>query len=151
MFTNSLKCIVGTQPIYVRAYRLPHSKIATVDKLIEDMLSQDVIEPSDSELNFPLILVPKPEGSMRPVIGYRELNMKTIPDRLPLPIISDILRSLGNTNKLFSTIDIKSAFWQIELDDASRPLTAFSIPTGQSTYLHETDEQCLTWFNWQHC
>ncbi len=77
------------------------------------MLSQNVMEPSDSEWNFPLILVPKPDGTMRPVIDYRELNQKTIPDRLPLPVISDVLRSLGTSDKLFSTIDIKSAFWQI--------------------------------------
>ncbi len=59
-----------------------------------------------------------PHGSLRcdhglrceAVIDYRELNKKTIPDRLPLPVISDILRSLGTSNKLFSTIDIKSAF-----------------------------------------
>ncbi len=94
------------------------------------MLSQDVIQPSDSEWNFPLLLVPKPGGTMRPVIDYRKLNEQTIPDRLPLPVISDILRSLGITNKLFSTIDIKSVFWQIELEEASRPLTTFSTPSG---------------------
>ncbi len=74
--------------------------------------------------------LPKPDGAMRPVIDYRKLNEQTIPDRLPLPVISDILRSLGTTNKLFSTSDIKSAFWQVELDEASRPLTAFSTPSG---------------------
>ncbi len=87
--------------------------------MIEDMLSHDVIEASDSEWNFPLILVPKPDGIMRPVIENRKLNKKTIPDRLPLPVISDVLRSLGTSNKLFSTSDITSAFWQIELDEAS--------------------------------
>ncbi len=60
----------------------------------------------------------------------QETYEQTIPDRLPLPVISDILRSLGTTNKLFSTMDIKSAFWQIELDEASRPLTIFSTPSG---------------------
>ncbi len=130
LLQHKIKLKPGTQPIYIPAYRLPHSKLATVDKLIDEMLSQDVIEPSDSEWNFPLKLVPKPDGIMRPVTDYRELNKKTIPDRLPLSVISDILRSLGTSNKLFSTIDIKSAFWQIELDAASRPLTAFSTPTG---------------------
>ncbi len=43
----------GTQPIFVPVYRLPHSKIAAVDKLIEDMLSQDVIEPNNIEWNSP--------------------------------------------------------------------------------------------------
>ena len=109
---------------------MPHSKLATLDKIIAEMLAQDVIEPSDSEWNFPLILVPKPDGSLRPVVDYRKLNEQTIPDRLPLPVISDILQSLGTGNKYFSTIDIKSAFWQIELEEDSKDMTAFSTPTG---------------------
>jgi len=127
---HHIKLRPGTQPIYIPAYRLPHSKLATVDKLINEMLEQDVIEPSNSEWNFPLILVPKSDGTMRPVIDYRELNKHTIPDRLPLPVISDILRSLGTENTLFTTIDIKAAFWQIELHEDSKDLTAFSTPTG---------------------
>ncbi len=59
------------------------------------MLAQDVIESTDSEWNFPLILVPKSDGTLRPVVDYRKLNEETIPDRLPLPVISDILHSLG--------------------------------------------------------
>ena len=98
---------------------MPHSRLATLDKIIAEMLTQDVIEPSDSEWNFPLILVPKPDGTFRPVVDYRKLNEKTIPDRLPLPVISDILHSLGTENKYFSTIDIKSAFLQIELVEGS--------------------------------
>ncbi len=98
------------------------------------MLDQDVIEPSNSEWNFSLILVPKSDGTMRPVIDYRELNKQTIPDRLPLPVISDILRSLGTENKLFTSLDIKSGFWQIELQEDSKDMTAFSTPTGHCRY-----------------
>ena len=94
------------------------------------MLIEVVIEPSDSPWNFPLILVSKPDGTVRPVIDYRQLNKHTIPDRLPLPLIADILRSLGTENKLFSTIDIKLALWQIELEDDSKDMTAFSTSTG---------------------
>ncbi len=68
------------------------------------MLPQDVIKPSDSEWNYPVIPVPKPDSTIRPVIDYKELNKKTIPDRLPLPVISYVLRSLGTTNKVFITI-----------------------------------------------
>ncbi len=69
------------------------------------MLAQDVIEPTDSEWNFPLILVPKPDGTLRLVLDYRKENEQTIPDILPLPVISDILHSLGTDNKYFSTTD----------------------------------------------
>ncbi len=55
---HQIKFKPGTQAIYIPAYRIPHSMLATVDKLINEMLSQDVIEPSNSEWNFPLILVP---------------------------------------------------------------------------------------------
>ena len=127
---HKIKLKEGTQPIYIPAYRMPHSKLATLDKIIAEMLAQDVIEPTDSEWNFPLILVPKSDGSLRPVVDYRKLNEHTIPDRLPLPVISDILHSLGTDNKYFSTIDIKSAFWQIELEEGSKDMTAFSTPTG---------------------
>ena len=92
--SNRIKLKLGTQPIYVPAYKMPHSKLATLDKIIAEMLSQDVIEPLDSEWNFSLILVPKPDGSMRPVVDYRKLNERTTPDRLPLPVISDIVHRL---------------------------------------------------------
>ncbi len=46
---HQIKLKPGTQPIYIPAYRIPHSILATVDKLINEMLSQDVIEPSNSE------------------------------------------------------------------------------------------------------
>ncbi len=82
-----------------------------LDKIIAEMLAQDIIEPSDSEWNFPSILQPRPDGTFRPVVDYRKLNERTVPDRLPLPVISDIFHSLGTENRYeyFSTIDIKSA------------------------------------------
>ena len=132
---HHIKLKPGTQPIYVPAYRLPHSKLAQVDRVINEMLSQEVIQPSCSEWNFPMILVDKPDGSVRPVVDFRKLNQKTIPDRIPLPVIADVLRSLGTENKWFSVIDIKSAFWQIELDKESREMCAFSTPTGHFEYL----------------
>ncbi len=128
LLLHKIKHKPETQPIYIPTYKQLHSKLATVDKMI-DVLSQDVIEPSDSKRNFPLMFVPKPDGTMRPMIDYRELNKKTLPDRLPLPVIQDVLRSLGTSNKLFNTINIKSAFGQIEIDEALRLLTTISTPT----------------------
>ncbi len=64
LLKHQIKLNPGTQPIYIPSYRLAHSKLATVDKLINETLSQDVIEPSDSEWNFLLILVPKSDGNM---------------------------------------------------------------------------------------
>ncbi len=48
---HQIKLKPGKKPIYIPAYRLPHSKLAVVDTLIQEMLDQDVIEPSNSEWN----------------------------------------------------------------------------------------------------
>ncbi len=53
-----------TNPIYIPAYIFPHSNLQVVDKLTDEMLSQDGIEPSNSDWNFPLILVPESDGTM---------------------------------------------------------------------------------------
>ena len=71
---HQVKLKSGTHPIYIPAYRLPHSQFATVEKLINEMLTQEVIEPNDSPWNFLPILEPKPDDTVRPAIDYRQLN-----------------------------------------------------------------------------
>ncbi len=84
---HQIKLNPVTHTIYIPAYRIPHSRLSIVDKLINEMLSQDVIETSNSEWNFPLILVSKSGGTMRPVIDYYTLHQQTIPYILPLSVI----------------------------------------------------------------
>ena len=94
------------------------------------MIHDEVIEESASPWNFPMILVPKSDGSWRPCIDFRRLNAATIPDRYPVPVLSDLLQSLGTENKVFSNIDLAQGFWQIEMEEKSKELTAFSTPDG---------------------
>ncbi len=54
-----------TQPVYIPAYRLPHSQMEVVDEQIQDMLKQGVIQHSRSPWNSPLFLVPKKDGQFR--------------------------------------------------------------------------------------
>ena len=118
------------RPSYVPAYRLPHSKRQAADDITHDLLSHDIIEPSYSPWNSPLLLVPKKDGTFRPVIDYRKLNSKTVPDRFPLPVLQDLLHDVGTGHSIFSTIDLTQGFYQVEMAPESRPLTAFSTPSG---------------------
>ena len=92
---HHIKLKPETQPIYVPAYRLPHSKRAIVDNQSKDMLDQGVIQHSHSQWSSPLFLLPKKDGTYRPVIDFRRVNQVTEDDRYPLPILSDLLMSLG--------------------------------------------------------
>ena len=128
--SHSIHLQPGAKPIYIPAYRLPHSRKDVLTTITNDMLNQDIIEPSTSPWNSPILLVPKKDGSFRPVIDYRQLNKITIPDRFPIPILKDLLQDIGAGHNFFSTIDLSKGFWQVELDTHSRPLTAFTTPSG---------------------
>ena len=73
------------------------------------------------------MLVPKCDGTIMFRIDYRKLNEVTIPDKHPLPNPEDTLGALGGA-KWFSTVDLKSGFYQILIKESDTPLTAFSIP-----------------------
>ncbi len=57
-----------------------------------------------------MFLVGKKDGSYRPVIDFQKVNALTVPDHYPLPILSDFLQSLGDSNTVLSSIDLLSGF-----------------------------------------
>ncbi len=93
------------------------------------MLAEGVIEPTISAWNFPLFMVPQKDGGSRPVVDYRRLNKLCKPEKFPLPLLQDIIASIGTKNRVFTTLDMASGYWQITLDDVSKELTAFSAPS----------------------
>ena len=89
------------------------------------MSQAGIIEKSRSQYNSPVILVKQGEG-LRIVTDYRAVNKYVVSYRQPLPLINDILASLGQS-RFFSTLDIRKAFLNIRLSEDSRELTAFSL------------------------
>ncbi len=72
-----------------------------------------------------MILVPKKDGSSRFCVDYRHLNSVTKKDVYSLPRIDDIIDTLGEA-KYFTTLDLASGYWQVELDLTSRAKSAFA-------------------------
>ncbi|KXZ45049.1 hypothetical protein GPECTOR_59g657 [Gonium pectorale] len=102
------------------------------------MLADDVIEPSTSPWVSPIVVVPKKDGSLRPCVDMRKVNEVTKAIRYPLGHIQDILDSVGpagGTQRFYSTLDLKSGYWQVPMADAeSKERTAFATPTAQYQY-----------------
>ncbi len=89
------------------------------------MLKDGAIEEPRSPWNSPLFLVPKKDGSYRPVVDFRRVNDMTVPDHYPLAVLNDLLQSNGKGNTVFTSVDLKTGFWQIPLDEESREITVF--------------------------
>ncbi len=77
----------------------------------------------------------KKDGSYRPVTDFQKVNALTGPDHYPLPVLSELLQSIGKHNTVFTSLDLLSGFWQIPMDDKSREMTAFSTLTGHYEWL----------------
>lgn len=103
-----------------------------VSNLIDDVVKMGIVQPSTSAWASPIVLVPKRDKTVRFCVDYRKANDATKRDVYPLPCIDDILDTLG-ISRYFTTLDLVSGFWRIEMDPATREKSAFITHCG----LHE--------------
>ena len=112
-FKERFRCIV------------PH-KVEEVRQHIQEMLDGGAIRPSQSPWCNAVVLVRKKDGTLRFCIDFRRLNAKTRKDSHPLPRGLEMMESLVGA-RYFSTMDLKSGFWQVKMSEESRQYTAFMV------------------------
>lgn len=130
--TNRVKHRIPTgdfAPIKQSPRRAPFHQKDEMEKNLKCMLDDGIVEPSSSPWASPVVLVKKKDGTTRFCVDYRRLNDVTRKDAYPLPRIDSTLDALGGA-KYFSTIDLASGYWQVEVDPADREKTAFATPQG---------------------
>ena len=93
---------------------------------LKEMLEFGAIRPSQSAWCNAMVLVRKKDGSLCFCIDFCHLNAHTKQDSYPLPRIQEVLESLVGTGH-FSCLDLKSGFWQIKMDKASKQYTTFTV------------------------
>lgn len=133
--TDRVKHVIDTgdaTPIKQRYYNVSPARQKLINEELDRMLQLGVVEPSQSAWSSPIMLLDKPDGSKRFVVDFRAVNAVSRKDAYPLPQVTTILDRLRDAGFL-SSLDIKSAYWQIELEEASKEKTAFAIP-GRGLY-----------------
>ena len=130
--TDTVKMKIDTgdyPPIKLRPYRTPLNNRKIVDKAVDEMMEAKIISRSKSPWSFPVVIVDKKDGSKRFCVDFRRLNKITKMKSYPLPLIDDILALLGNA-KYFTSLDLKSGYWQVLMDEADKEKTAFTCHRG---------------------
>ncbi len=121
-----------------KPFRLPYRRLAPTqyDKLrqaLNEMEEREIIRKSSSEFASPLVLVWKKSGDLRICTDFRWINARTIKDAHPLPHQADALAALGG-NAYFSTMDLTSGYYNVEVHEDDRKYTAFTSPFGLYEY-----------------
>ena len=123
---HSIHLKPNSEPVNLKAYRYSPIQKAEIEKLISEMLSKNLEQPSQSPYASPVLLVKKKDGTWRFCVDYRQLNSLTIKNQFPIPIIEDLLDELTRAS-IFSKLDLTSGYHQIRMNPADCPKTAFWI------------------------
>jgi hypothetical protein len=117
------------RPINVAPYRLGPIEKQKVAEEIKVMRENDIVRPSRSPWAAPVVLVTKKDGTIRFCVDYRKINAITKKDVYPLPRIDEALDAMHGAT-FFSTLDLASGYWQVEMDPRDREKTAFISDQG---------------------
>lgn len=120
----------GDAPPSRERYRpVPPTLYSEVRTLLQGMLDKGIVRESSSPWAAPIVLVQKKTGAWRFCVDYRKLNQVTKKDAFPLPRIEDSLASLTRS-VWYSTLDLASGYWQVQVEGVDREKTAFTTPFG---------------------
>ena len=134
--THAISHDIHTSPGQVvrqRPYRIPEARRVAIKKEVEIMLKLGVIEESHSPWSSPIVIVPKPDGSLRFCNDFRKLNEVSRFDAYPMPRVDELIERLGPA-RFVSTFDLTKGYWQVPLTERAKPKTAFSTPEGLFQY-----------------
>ncbi len=124
------------KPIAQPLRRIPYGLRDKVDEQLNDLLEKDIIEKVDdspSKWVSPLVVVPKQSGDFRICVDMRCANKAIIRERHPIPTVEDVIKDMNGAT-VFSKLDLKWGFHQVELEEDSRDITTFCTHQGLFRY-----------------
>ena len=115
--------------------RVPFALCEKVTAKVEDLIAKDIVERVEGPTSWisPVVVAPKTSGDIRLCVDMRTANEAIIRERIPIPTVDEVLENL-NGSTVFSKLDLRLGFHQIELDERSRDITTFATHDGLFRY-----------------
>ena len=130
---HEIKLEPGTQPTFRPIYALSEKELQELRKYLDENLKKGFIKKSESPAGYPILFVPKKDGSLRLCVDYRDLNRITIKNRYPLPNIGELQDRLKGA-KWFTALDLRGAYNLIRMKEGEEWKTAFRTRYGHYEY-----------------
>jgi hypothetical protein len=121
--------VTEPKPFRLPIYRYSATKKKAIQEQVKEMLASGVLKASSSPNSAPIVMVPKKDGKFRFCVDFRRLNGFAEDSAQPIPVIHEVLKDLGEAT-IFSTLDLRSGYWQIPLTDQAKKYTVFVTPDG---------------------
>ncbi|KAH9263091.1 hypothetical protein BASA83_013591 [Batrachochytrium salamandrivorans] len=132
-FDCTINLSSSAEPSYGRIYQLTREEDKVMQEWIAENLAKGFIRNSSSPYGAPCFFV-KQKDKLRLCMDYRGLNKQTVKDRNPIPLISEMLRTLSSGN-IFTTLDLRGAYNLLRIKEGDEPKTAFITKYGQFEFL----------------
>ena len=134
-FQAKLHIDESVKPIAQKLRPPPFGLRDKIEQKLEELVKSDIIEPVEGPTPWvsPVVVVPKSSGDVRLCVDMRKANEAVVRERHPIPTVDDILYQL-NGSTVFSKLDLKWGFHQIELEQQSRTITTFITHKGLYRY-----------------
>jgi len=114
-------------------YPMSAYQLNELHKYIKKMLAQGKILDSESPYGAPILYVPKPDGSLRLCVDYRNLNTLTILNKYPLPLMEELPAHVAGA-KVFTKLDLKDKYHLIRMRKGDEHKTTFRTRYTQYKY-----------------
>lgn len=125
----------SVKPIAQPARKIPFKMRSQVERKLQELEDQGVIEKVEGPTPWvsALVPIPKKDGDVRLCVDMRQANKAVQRERFPMPNVEETLEQMNGAS-LFSKLDLRQSFHQIVLEDNSRYITTFACHKGLYRY-----------------
>jgi len=129
-----IEVMPGVAPFAKAPHRMSHEKLKELKVQLEELLTKGYIKLSKSPYGAPVVFVHKKDGMLRICVDYRALNKVMVKNQYPLPRIDDLFDQLLGA-KVFSRIDLRSRYYQIQVAEGDEEKTTCRTRYGSYEFL----------------